>query len=208
MPEDKVRKVLKIAKEPISMETPIGDDEDSHLGDFIEDNTIHSPGGRRHRPGMQEATKEVLAGLTAREAKVLRMRFGIDMNTDHTLEKWANSSTLPASASATWTTTAGRRFMWYVSSAGSGSYGSLAAYAVNRANPSPPSTCHPCSTHPRSSRLHGSRQVCRGGQTDIRSFPIYRKDDSNAAPAADPPVLPPGTRRGELGIAAGPVVDE
>ena len=87
MPEDKVRKVLKIAKEPISMETPIGDDEDSHLGDFIEDNTIHSPVDAATGQGLQEATKDVLAGLTAREAKVLRMRFGIDMNTDHTLEE-------------------------------------------------------------------------------------------------------------------------
>ena len=87
MPEDKVRKVLKIAKEPISMETPIGDDEDSHLGDFIEDHTIHSPVDSATGQGLQEATKEVLAGLTAREAKVLRMRFGIDMNTDHTLEE-------------------------------------------------------------------------------------------------------------------------
>ncbi|MFT4615289.1 MAG: RNA polymerase primary sigma factor [Bacteroidia bacterium] len=87
MPEDKVRKVLKIAKEPISMETPIGDDEDSHLGDFIEDNTIHSPVDAATGQGLEEATKEVLAGLTAREAKVLRMRFGIDMNTDHTLEE-------------------------------------------------------------------------------------------------------------------------
>ncbi len=87
MPEDKVRKVLKIAKEPISMETPIGDDEDSHLGDFIEDSTISSPVDSATGQGLQEATKEVLAGLTAREAKVLRMRFGIDMNTDHTLEE-------------------------------------------------------------------------------------------------------------------------
>ncbi len=87
MPEDKVRKVLKIAKEPISMETPIGDDEDSHLGDFIEDNTIVSPVDSATTHGLQEATREVLAGLTAREAKVLRMRFGIDMNTDHTLEE-------------------------------------------------------------------------------------------------------------------------
>ena len=87
MPEDKVRKVLKIAKEPISMETPIGDDEDSHLGDFIEDQTISSPIDSATGQGLQEATKEVLAGLTAREAKVLRMRFGIDMNTDHTLEE-------------------------------------------------------------------------------------------------------------------------
>ena len=87
MPEEKVRKVLKIAKEPISMETPIGDDEDSHLGDFIEDTTIHSPIDSATGQGLQEATKDVLAGLTAREAKVLRMRFGIDMNTDHTLEE-------------------------------------------------------------------------------------------------------------------------
>ena len=87
MPEDKVRKVLKIAKEPISMETPIGDDEDSHLGDFIEDITIGSPIDLATGEGLREATREVLAGLTAREAKVLRMRFGIDMNTDHTLEE-------------------------------------------------------------------------------------------------------------------------
>ena len=87
MPEDKVRKVLKIAKEPISMETPIGDDEDSHLGDFIEDTTISSPVDSATGEGLREATKDVLAGLTAREAKVLRMRFGIDMNTDHTLEE-------------------------------------------------------------------------------------------------------------------------
>ncbi len=87
MPEDKVRKVLKIAKEPISMETPIGDDEDSHLGDFIEDGTIVSPVEATTDIGLMESTREVLAGLTAREAKVLRMRFGIDMNTDHTLEE-------------------------------------------------------------------------------------------------------------------------
>ncbi|WP_188150111.1 RNA polymerase sigma factor RpoD [Teredinibacter waterburyi] len=87
MPEDKVRKVLKIAKEPISMETPIGDDEDSHLGDFIEDISITSPVESATSQGLQEATKSVLAGLTAREAKVLRMRFGIEMNTDHTLEE-------------------------------------------------------------------------------------------------------------------------
>jgi RNA polymerase primary sigma factor len=85
--EDKVRKVLKIAKEPISMETPIGDDEDSHLGDFIEDNTIDLPIDSATGEGLREATKDVLSGLTAREAKVLRMRFGIDMNTDHTLEE-------------------------------------------------------------------------------------------------------------------------
>jgi len=87
MPEDKVRKVLKIAKEPISMETPIGDDEDSHLGDFIEDVNIDSPIDSATGEGLREATLAVLAGLTAREAKVLRMRFGIDMNTDHTLEE-------------------------------------------------------------------------------------------------------------------------
>jgi RNA polymerase primary sigma factor len=87
MPEDKVRKVLKIAKEPISMETPIGDDEDSHLGDFIEDVTISSPVDAATDEGLTEATRDVLGGLTAREAKVLRMRFGIDMNTDHTLEE-------------------------------------------------------------------------------------------------------------------------
>jgi len=87
MPEDKVRKVLKIAKEPISMETPIGDDEDSHLGDFIEDQTVHSPVDSATSSGLRETTHSVLAGLTPREAKVLRMRFGIDMNTDHTLEE-------------------------------------------------------------------------------------------------------------------------
>ncbi|HEX6591024.1 MAG TPA: RNA polymerase sigma factor RpoD, partial [Moraxellaceae bacterium] len=87
MPEDKVRKVLKIAKEPISMETPIGDDEDSHLGDFIEDTTMESPIDSATAEGLREATREVLANLTQREAKVLRMRFGIDMNTDHTLEE-------------------------------------------------------------------------------------------------------------------------
>ncbi|HXH03688.1 MAG TPA: RNA polymerase sigma factor RpoD [Candidatus Competibacteraceae bacterium] len=87
MPEDKVRKVLKIAKEPISMETPIGDDEDSHLGDFIEDASVMSPVESATIEGLKEATREVLASLTPREAKVLRMRFGIDMNTDHTLEE-------------------------------------------------------------------------------------------------------------------------
>jgi RNA polymerase primary sigma factor len=87
MPEDKIRKVLKIAKEPISMETPIGDDEDSHLGDFIEDSTGESPLDSATMESLKNATNEVLAGLTAREAKVLRMRFGIDMNTDHTLEE-------------------------------------------------------------------------------------------------------------------------
>jgi RNA polymerase primary sigma factor len=87
MPEDKVRKVLKIAKEPISMETPIGDDEDSHLGDFIEDSRVLSPIEAATIAGLRESTQNVLAGLTAREAKVLRMRFGINMNTDHTLEE-------------------------------------------------------------------------------------------------------------------------
>ena len=87
MPEEKVRKVLKISKEPISMETPIGDDEDSHLGDFIEDITVLSPVDAATSEGLREATREVLASLTPREAKVLRMRFGIDMNTDHTLEE-------------------------------------------------------------------------------------------------------------------------
>ncbi|HBO6321201.1 TPA: RNA polymerase sigma factor RpoD [Pseudomonas aeruginosa] len=87
MPEDKIRKGLKIAKEPISMETPIGDDEDSHLGDFIEDSTMQSPIEMATSESLKESTREVLAGLTAREAKVLRMRFGIDMNTDHTLEE-------------------------------------------------------------------------------------------------------------------------
>jgi RNA polymerase primary sigma factor len=87
MPEDKVRKVLKIAKEPISMETPIGDDEDSHLGDFIEDSGVVSPVESATMEGLREATQNMLASLTSREAKVLRMRFGIDMNTDHTLEE-------------------------------------------------------------------------------------------------------------------------
>ena len=87
MPEDKIRKVLKIAKEPISMETPIGDDEDSHLGDFIEDTGISSPSDSATTSGLREATKRILSSLTEREAKVLRMRFGIDMNTDHTLEE-------------------------------------------------------------------------------------------------------------------------
>ena len=87
MDEVKVRKVLKIAKEPISMETPIGDDEDSHLGDFIEDSSISSPVDEATAQGLKEATREVLANLTEREAKVLKMRFGIDMSTDHTLEE-------------------------------------------------------------------------------------------------------------------------
>jgi RNA polymerase primary sigma factor len=87
MPEDKVRKVMKIAKEPISMETPIGDDEDSHLGDFIEDGNALLPLDSATIEGLRESTQEILDGLTAREAKLLRMRFGIDMNTDHTLEE-------------------------------------------------------------------------------------------------------------------------
>ncbi|MDM7856811.1 RNA polymerase sigma factor RpoD [Thiopseudomonas acetoxidans] len=87
LPEDRIRKVLKIAKEPISMETPIGDDEDSHLGDFIEDVTMQSPVDIATTSNLKEATQDVLSGLTEREAKVLRMRFGIDMNTDHTLEE-------------------------------------------------------------------------------------------------------------------------
>ena len=87
MPEDKIRKVLKIAKEPISMETPIGDDEDSHLGDFIEDQNAGTPVESATDTGLTETVRDVLAGLTPREAKVLRMRFGIDMNTDHTLEE-------------------------------------------------------------------------------------------------------------------------
>ena len=87
MPEEKVRKVMKIAREPISMETPIGDDEESHLGDFIEDSKHLTPADSAMIAGLRETTQQVLAGLTAREAKVLRMRFGIDMNTDHTLEE-------------------------------------------------------------------------------------------------------------------------
>jgi RNA polymerase primary sigma factor len=87
MPEDKIRKILKIAKEPISMETPIGDDEDSHLGDFIEDTNMLSPVDSATNAGLEEAIRGVLSSLTPREAKVLRMRFGIDMNTDHTLEE-------------------------------------------------------------------------------------------------------------------------
>lgn len=87
LPEDKIRKILKIAKEPISMETPIGDDEDSHLGDFIEDGAALSPIDSATVEGLRESIHEILASLTPREAKVLRMRFGIDMNTDHTLEE-------------------------------------------------------------------------------------------------------------------------
>jgi RNA polymerase primary sigma factor len=87
MPEDKIRKVLKIAKEPISMETPIGDDEDSHLGDFVEDANTTAPPDAATISGLKNATMEILSTLTQREAKVLRMRFGIGMNTDHTLEE-------------------------------------------------------------------------------------------------------------------------
>ena len=87
MPEEKVRRVLKIANEPISMETPIGDDEDSHIGDFIEDSTVGLPVDLATEDGLKQLIGNVLGGLTAREAKVLRMRFGIGMNTDHTLEE-------------------------------------------------------------------------------------------------------------------------
>nr|MDH4457128.1 RNA polymerase sigma factor RpoD [Nevskia sp.] len=87
LPLEKIRKVLKIAKEPISLETPIGDDEDSHLGDFIEDTAAVSPLESATSQSLAEATHQILASLTPREAKVLRMRFGIDMNTDHTLEE-------------------------------------------------------------------------------------------------------------------------
>ncbi len=87
MPEDKIRKIMKISKEPISMETPIGDDDDSHLGDFIEDSVTVAPAEAAMYASLRDATKEVLDSLTPREAKVLRMRFGIDMNTDHTLEE-------------------------------------------------------------------------------------------------------------------------
>jgi len=87
MPEDKIRKIMKIAKEPISMETPIGDDDDSHLGDFIEDVNNVAPADAAMYSSLREVTADVLESLTPREAKVLRMRFGIDMNTDHTLEE-------------------------------------------------------------------------------------------------------------------------
>ena len=87
MPEDKIRKVLKIAKEPISMETPVGDDDDTSLGDFIVDPMAISPLDAATRDGLSEAMQKILSSLTSREAKVLRMRFGIDMNTDHTLEE-------------------------------------------------------------------------------------------------------------------------
>ncbi|PKO57132.1 MAG: RNA polymerase sigma factor RpoD, partial [Betaproteobacteria bacterium HGW-Betaproteobacteria-21] len=87
MPEEKIRKIMKISKEPISMETPIGDDDDSHLGDFIEDTATLAPAEAAMYSGLRDATGEVLDSLTPREAKVLRMRFGIEMNTDHTLEE-------------------------------------------------------------------------------------------------------------------------
>ena len=87
MPEEKIRKILKISKEPISMETPIGDDDDSHLGDFIEDQATMAPSDSAVYASLRDATKDVLDTLTPREAKVLRMRFGIEMNTDHTLEE-------------------------------------------------------------------------------------------------------------------------
>jgi RNA polymerase primary sigma factor len=87
MPEEKIRKILKISKEPISMETPIGDDEDSHLGDFIEDATTMAPADAAVYASLRGVTKDILDSLTPREAKVLRMRFGIEMNTDHTLEE-------------------------------------------------------------------------------------------------------------------------
>jgi RNA polymerase primary sigma factor len=87
MPEDKIRKILKIAKEPISMETPIGDDDDSHLGDFIEDTNTVAPVDAAQYNSLADVTKDVLDSLTPREAKVLRMRFGIEMSTDHTLEE-------------------------------------------------------------------------------------------------------------------------
>ena len=87
IPEDKIRKIMKIAKEPISMETPIGDDDDSHLGDFIEDQSTVAPNEAAVYASLRGVTKDVLDTLTPREAKVLRMRFGIEMNTDHTLEE-------------------------------------------------------------------------------------------------------------------------
>jgi RNA polymerase primary sigma factor len=87
MPEEKIRKILKISKEPISMETPIGDDDDSHLGDFIEDQATLAPSDAATFASLRDVTKEVLDTLTPREAKVLRMRFGIEMSTDHTLEE-------------------------------------------------------------------------------------------------------------------------
>jgi RNA polymerase primary sigma factor len=87
MPEEKIRKILKISKEPISMETPIGDDEDSHLGDFIEDSATMAPADAAVYASLRDVTKDILDSLTPREAKVLRMRFGIEMNTDHTLEE-------------------------------------------------------------------------------------------------------------------------
>ena len=87
IPEDKIRKIMKIAKEPISMETPIGDDDDSHLGDFIEDSANTAPIDAAMQAGLRDVVKDILDSLTPREAKVLRMRFGIEMSTDHTLEE-------------------------------------------------------------------------------------------------------------------------
>jgi hypothetical protein len=100
MPLEKVRKVMKIAKEPISLETPIGDEEDSHLGDFIEDKNAVIPVDAAIQANLKETVTRVLASLTPREERVLRMRFGIGMNTDHTLEESASSLASPASASA------------------------------------------------------------------------------------------------------------
>ena len=87
MPEDKIRKVLKISKEPISMESPVGDDDDSHIGDFLEDKSLPLPADEATSENLKAVTEQVLAGLSPRESKVLRMRFGIGMNTDHTLEE-------------------------------------------------------------------------------------------------------------------------
>ncbi len=87
MPEEKIRRILKISKEPISMETPIGDDDDSHLGDFIEDSTVIAPSDAAVNASLRDVCKDILDSLTPREAKVLRMRFGIEMSTDHTLEE-------------------------------------------------------------------------------------------------------------------------
>jgi RNA polymerase primary sigma factor len=90
MPEEKVRKALKIAKEPISMETPVGDDEDANLGSFIEDSQVISPIESATMAGLRQATEQMLSSLTERESKVLRMRFGIDLDTEHTLEEVGN----------------------------------------------------------------------------------------------------------------------
>src|SRR5260370_36528246 len=97
MPEEKIRKILKISKEPISMETPIGDDDDSHLGDFIEDQSTLAPSDAATFASLRDVTKEVLDTLTPREAKVLRMRFGIEMSPDHTLDELANHFHFPTS---------------------------------------------------------------------------------------------------------------